>query len=122
MAKCDEGYLCSVCGEEVKRLIDSSLYLQYVIGWIEPQSLHRTPDIHLRCNPSLSQFIQCSDFQPPVSCEGDFDFKKLDSEFVRQRTQLITQGYLRLRHLQRDRSQPIQHYPLLPGEERPVDN
>lgn len=112
MAKCDQGYLCSVCGGEVKRLIDSSLYLQFVVGWIEAEQLHRTPDIHLRCNPGLSQFIHCADFQPPVLCDGDFDLRRLDPEFVKERIDLVTKGYLRLRQLQKDRSQPIQHYPL----------
>ncbi len=112
MAKCDEGYLCAVCGREVKRLIDSSLYLQYVIGWIGPEALHRTPDVHLRCNPSLAQFIDSSDFQPPILCEGQFDRRVLDVESAAERTQLVTQGYRRLRELQRNRSIPIQQYPI----------
>lgn len=112
MAKCDEGYLCAVCGCEVKRLIDSSLYLQYVIGWIEPEQLHRTPDVHLRCNPGLAQFIESNEFQPPVVCEGDFDRRKLDPHSDAQRSTLITRGYLRLRHLQRNREVSIEQYPL----------
>ena len=39
MAKCDEGYLCEVCGLEVEGLTDSALYLQFVIGWIHPETL-----------------------------------------------------------------------------------
>jgi hypothetical protein len=112
MAKCDEGYLCPICGEEVKRLIDSSLYLQYVIGWIKTDELQKTPDIHLRCNPNLAQFIESEEFKPPVTAEGPFDRRLLDPEFVKQRTQLISAGYQRLRQLQRDRSMPIEQYPI----------
>ena len=32
MAKCDEGYLCDVCGGDVADLVDSDLYLGHVIG------------------------------------------------------------------------------------------
>jgi hypothetical protein len=112
MAKCDQGYLCTVCGQPVKRLIDSSLYLQYVLGWVPPEQLHLTADIHLRCNPVLSQYIQSADFNPPVVVEGEFDMRNLDSGFVYQRTQLITRGYTRLRELQKDRTLSIEDYPL----------
>lgn len=112
MARCDEGYLCKVCGDEVSRLIDSSLYLQYVIGWIPPEQLHLHPDIHLKCNPNLSQFIDAPEFFDQVFAEGSFDRRTLDSAFVAQRVQLITRGYMRLRELQRDRSLPIEYYPL----------
>ena len=112
MARCDQGYLCAVCGEEVKRLIDSSLYLQYVLGWVATDQLQTTPDVHLRCNPGLAQFIDTQEFDPPVVCQGDFDRNRLDSTFTAQRTQLVTQGYLRLRQLQRDRDRPIDQYPL----------
>lgn len=112
MARCDEGYLCAVCGQEVKRLIDSSLYLQYVLGWISIEHLQSTPDVHLRCNPGLAQFIDSPNFQPPVNCEGDFDRGRLDPDFCAERTQLVTRGYLRLGELQKDRSLPIERYPM----------
>ena len=57
MAKCDEGYLCSVCGEDVAEITDSDLYLRYVIGLLDPELLHATPERHIRCNPLLAQFI-----------------------------------------------------------------
>lgn len=112
MARCDEGYLCAVCGEEVKRLIDSSLYLQYVIGWISVDQLQTTPDVHLRCNPGLAQFIDTSEFTPPIDCSGEFDRRLLDPAFSKQRTQVVTQGYLRLRELQRNRNLSIEQYPI----------
>lgn len=112
MARCDEGYLCQVCREEVGRLIDSSLYLQYVIGWISSEELQKHPDIHLRCNPNLSQFIQAPELFPPIEVDGPFDKRNLDPGFTAQRVELITRGYLRLRQLQTDRSLPIQDYPM----------
>ena len=36
MAKCEEGYLCDVCGGDVEEITDSDLYLRYVIGQLEP--------------------------------------------------------------------------------------
>ena len=92
--------------------LDSSLYLQYVIGWIGIDQLQTTPDIHLRCNPGLAQFIETPDFMPPVVCDGEFDRRRLDSVFCAERTQLVTQGYLRLRELQKNRNLPIDQYPL----------
>ncbi len=32
MARCDHGYLCDVCGEEVDSIRDSDLYLRFVTG------------------------------------------------------------------------------------------
>lgn len=98
MAKCDEGYLCEVCGKDVGSLIDSDLYLRYVIGMIDPEVLHTSKERHLRCNPALAQFIVDANFDP-VYVEGDFDKRRLDTEFVRQREELVTRGWRRLRQL-----------------------
>ena len=57
MAKCDEGYLCEVCGKDVANLTESDLYLRYVIGMLDPEVLHTSPERHIRCNPALAQFI-----------------------------------------------------------------
>ena len=57
MARCDQGYLCRVCGKEVEDIVDSELYLRFVIGEIDPETLHTQPECHLRCNPTLAQFI-----------------------------------------------------------------
>jgi hypothetical protein len=98
MAKCEEGYLCDVCGEDVEDITDSDLYLRYVVGMIDPETLHTTPERHIRCNPALAQFVNHQDF-PPIVAEGDFDKKHLDPSFVQQRELLITKGWLRLREL-----------------------
>ena len=79
-----------------------------------PRAAGSDPEIHLRCNPHLSQFIDSPEFQPPVLVEDEFDRRLLDAELAARRTELVTRGYQRLRQLQRDRSLPIQQYPLVP--------
>ena len=93
MAKCDEGYLCEVCGKDVAELWDSDLYLRYVIGMLDPETLHTTRERHIRCNPALAQFIVDDRFEP-VWLEGDFDKRKLDPQFVKARERLVTRGWL----------------------------
>ena len=110
MAKCDEGYLCDVCGKDVARLTDSDLYLRYVCGMLDPEVLHTTPERHIRCNPTLAQYIVDATFQP-VSVDGPFAKDALDPEFVRQREDLVTRGYRRLKELVQS-DVPIIEYPL----------
>ena len=98
MAKCEEGYLCDVCGGDVEEITESDLYLRYVIGLIDPETLHTTKERHIRCNPVLAQFIVASDF-PPVEVEGDFDKRLLDAAYVKQREELVTRGWRRLHEL-----------------------
>lgn len=110
MAKCDEGYLCDVCGEDVAELTDSDLYLRYVIGLLDPEVLHTTKERHIRCNPSLAQYIVDERFSP-VTAEGSFDKRGLDTEFVRDQEALVTNGWRRLLEL-RGSETPIIEYPL----------
>ena len=110
MAKCDEGYLCEVCGKDVAEMTDSDLYLRYVIGMVEPETLHTTAERHIRCNPTLGQFIVDDDFEPVV-VDGDFDKRRLDPQFVRQRETLVTRGWRRLRELAGS-DVPVIEYPL----------
>lgn len=119
MAKCDEGYRCDVCGRDVEELVDSDLYLRYVIGMVDPETLHTSAERHIRCNPTLAQFIVDADF-PPVVAQGDFAKASLDPEFVRQRETLVTRGWRRLRELV-DADLPVIDYPLArrtPSDER----
>jgi len=111
MAKCEEGYLCDVCGGDVEGLVDSDLYLRYAIGLLDPEVLHTTRERHIRCNPALAQFIVDDDFSPPVLMEGDFDKRRLDPAYVRQREALVTRGYQRLKQLA-GLDLPIIDYPL----------
>ena len=110
MAKCDEGYLCEVCGEDVARLTDSDLYLRYVIGWVDPETLHIRRERHIRCNPALAQFIVTADFDPVV-VPGEFGKQSLDPEHVRERETLVTRGWQRLVDLEGEQLAIID-YPL----------
>jgi hypothetical protein len=110
MAKCDEGYLCDICGQDVAELTDSDLYLRYVIGLLDPEVLHTTKERHIRCNPSLAQYIVSDDFAPLV-VEGPFDKRQLDSAFVRDQETLITRGWHRLKEVTA-LGLPIIEYPL----------
>src|SRR2546421_484369 len=110
MAKCEEGYLCSVCGDDVENIWDSDLYLRYVIGEVDPETLHTLRERHIRCNPVLAQFIVDDDFVA-VTVEGDFDKRHLDPSYVRQRQSLVTRGWRRLKEIA-SLDLPIIDYPL----------
>lgn len=110
MAKCEEGYLCEVCGGDVEGLADSDLYLRYVVGLVDPEVLHTSRERHIRCNPALAQFIVDDDFSPVV-CAGPFDKSGLDPAYVRERESLVTRGYRRLKELAH-LELPIIDYPL----------
>lgn len=110
MAKCDEGYLCDVCGQDVADLVDSDLYLRYIVGLLDPEVLHTTAERHIRCNPALAQYIVDDDFEP-VMVDGPFDKRGLDAIFVQEREQLITRGWQRLKEVT-SLGVPIIEYPL----------
>ena len=110
MAKCDEGYLCDVCGQDVAEITESDLYLRYVVGLLDPELLHTTSERHIQCNPVLAQFITSDDFNPIV-VEGDFDKRQLDPDYVRQREKLTTRAWLRLKEITK-LDLPILEYPL----------
>jgi hypothetical protein len=110
MAKCDEGYLCDVCGLDVAEITDSDLYLRYIIGLLDPEVLHTTKERHLRCNPTLAQYIVADDFEPVV-VTGPFDKRQLDAAYVADREQLVTRGWERLREVI-SLGVPIIEYPL----------
>lgn len=110
MAKCDEGYLCDVCGQDVAELTDSDLYLRYIVGMLDPEVLHTTAERHIRCNPTLAQYIVADDFEP-VAVEGAFGKMQLDPEYVRERERLMTRGWQRLNQVA-TAGIPIIEYPL----------
>lgn len=112
MAKCEEGYLCSVCGQDVASVAESDLYLRFVIGQIDPEVLHTTPERHIRCNPVLAQFITATTFAAVV-VEGDFDKRRLDDDFRLAREAIVTRGWERLQELATQREEiSILEYPL----------
>jgi len=110
MAKCDQGYLCDVCGQDVAEITDSDLYLRYIVGMLDPEVLHTTPERHIRCNPALAQYIVANDFEP-IAVEGAFDKRTLDAPFVHERESLLTRGWQRLNEVARS-GEPIIKYPL----------
>lgn len=110
MARCERGYLCDVCGEEVAEMTDSDLYLQFVIGAVEPRELLTRRERHIRCNPVQAQFIVDKDFAP-VSVSGAFDKRVLDASYVRQQEELLTRGWKRLQELT-GQTLPLAEYPL----------
>jgi len=110
MARCEQGYLCEVCGDEVEDITDSDLYLRYIIGEIDARALLSARERHLRCNPVQAQFIVDEKFEPVV-VDGPFAKKNLDAEDVRRREELITRGWRRLQELQQ-LGIPVSEYPL----------
>jgi hypothetical protein len=96
--KCDQGYLCAVCGRDVAEITDSALYLRYVLGEVPLERLHLQPELHIRCQPSLAQFIVDPDFDP-VPCDGPFAKQNLDAGYVADQEARITRGWRRLRDI-----------------------
>ncbi|MFO0913660.1 MAG: hypothetical protein U0795_11940 [Pirellulales bacterium] len=111
MAKCEQGYLCAVCGGDVEAITDSDLYLRYVIGEVDPEQLHLLPERHLRCNPVLAQFIVDPQFEPVV-VDGPLSKSQLDPHYVRDRQTLVTRGYRRLHQLAHLEDLSVLEYPL----------
>jgi hypothetical protein len=116
MAKCEQGYLCDVCGQEVDGIIHSDLYLRYVLGEIPVEQLHISPERHIRCNPSMAQFIVDPAFEP-LSCDGPFAKQFLDTSFVAAQEQRVTQAWRRLQELP-TLGLPILAYPLAGSRQR----
>jgi hypothetical protein len=98
MARCERGYLCEVCGQDVAEITDSDLYLRYVLGEVPPELLHRLPERHVRCNPSVAQFIVDPRFAP-AACDGVFAKEHLDAAFVAEEEARVTRGWRRLQEL-----------------------
>jgi hypothetical protein len=115
MAKCDLGYLCEVCGQEVVDITVSDLYLRFVLGEVEARYLMTAPERHLRCNPVASQFIVDPGFEP-VLVDGFFDKRLLDADEVARREARTTLAWRRLQEV-RSLGLPISDYPLHRMEE-----
>ena len=98
MAACDQGYLCDVCGGDVEAIIDSDLYLRYIIGEVNPLALPKQRERHIRCNPALAQYIVDPAFEP-MTCEGMFAKANLDADFVRDQEALVTRAWRRLQEI-----------------------
>jgi hypothetical protein len=110
MARCDQGYLCEVCGEEVEEIIDSDLYLRYILGEVSPLALPNQRERHIRCNPALAQYIADAHFSP-ARCAGAFGKENLDGAFVAEQQARVTCAWRRLQEIPKLRI-PIPEYPL----------
>lgn len=110
MAKCDEGYPCAVCGGPVEAVVESDLYLRFVLGEVPLEQLHLLPECHIRCNPAVAQYIVDVGF-PPVTCDGPFDKRHLDPDFVAAEEARVTAGWRRLQAIPTLRL-PLPEYPL----------
>ena len=110
MAKCDQGYLCEVCGQAVEDITHSDLYLRFIIGEVSGRELTSARERHIRCNPVQAQFIVDDGFEP-VRVEGPFDKANLEEADVRPREDLVTRGWRRLQEVRR-LGVPISEYPL----------
>lgn len=98
MARCERGYLCEVCDDEVAEITDSDLYLSYIVGLVDSRALLARPERHIRCNPVQAQFIVDENFDP-VTVEGPFDKRKLDAGYVSSQQDLVTRGWRRLQEV-----------------------
>lgn len=111
MALCEQGYLCEVCGADVEGIVESDLYLRYVIGEVPPEKLHILRERHIRCNPTLAQFIVDPAFDP-VRCQGPFAKDLLDPAYVAEQETRVTRGWRRLQEIPSLDLTTIQEYPL----------
>ena len=98
MARCDEGYHCEVCGRTVETIVDSDLYLRYVLGEVPLEYLHRLPERHISCNPALAQYIVDDTFVP-VTCEGPFGKRQTAPDDTRKEEVRVTRAWRRLQAL-----------------------
>ncbi len=110
MARCEQGYLCHVCGGDVGEITESDLYLRFVLGEVPAEQLHLLPERHVRCNPAVAQYIVDPGF-PPVRCDGVFAKGRLDAGFVASEEVRVTRGWRRLQEVP-TLGVPITEYPL----------
>jgi hypothetical protein len=96
--RCDEGYHCDVCQLDVEAIVDSDLYLRYILGEIPMEQLHLHPERHIRCNPSVAQYIVHPDFSE-VICEGMFSKSNFDREYVLEQEARVTRAWKRLQEI-----------------------
>lgn len=111
--KCDEGYVCEVCGRDVEAITESDLYLRYVLGEVPLERLHLQRERHIRCNPTLAQFIVDERFEP-AKCDGPFGKTFLDASYVLDEERRVTAAWRRLQEIP-TLGIPVTDYPLKRG-------
>jgi hypothetical protein len=100
----------------VAEITDSDLYLRFILGEVQPEQLHLLPERHIRCNPSLAQYIVEPAFET-VICEGLFSKTELDPLFVADQEFMVTRAWKRLQELP-GLGLPIVEYPLPEVQEK----
>ncbi|HYT89734.1 MAG TPA: hypothetical protein VEL76_13585 [Gemmataceae bacterium] len=110
MVRCEQGYLCDICGEDVEVITDSDLYLRYILGEVSPLALPTMRERHICCNPANAQYIVDPAF-PPIRCDSVFAKEFLDPAFVAEQEQRITRAWRRLQEIP-TLGIPITEYPL----------
>ena len=100
MARCEQGYLCDVCGEDVEAITESDLYLRYVLGEVSPLALPTMRERHIRCHPATAQYIVDEAFAP-VRCPGMFAKEVLDPDQVKEQESKVTRAWRRLQEIPR---------------------
>jgi hypothetical protein len=110
MVRCEQGYLCDVCGLEVEQITESDLYLRYIMGEVSPLALPTMRERHIICNPAMAQYIVDAAFGP-IHCEGVFNKKMLDPAFVKEQEDRVTRAWRRLQEIP-SLGLPITEYPL----------
>ncbi len=91
-------------------MVDSDLYLRYILGEVPPELLLDMPERHIRCNPTTAQFIVDPAFEP-VRAEGAFAKSHLDAAWVAEQEERVTRAWRRLQALP-GMGLPIEQYPL----------
>ena len=110
MARCDQGYLCDVCGKDVEAITESDLYLRYVMGEVSPLALPNSANATSAATrrwPSTSSIPLSSRSR----CEGMFAKETLDAEFVQEQEERVTRAWRRLQEIP-TLGMPIPEYPL----------
>lgn len=120
MAGCDSGYFCHVCGRYVENIEDSELYLQFILGEVEFDDLSHLPEAHIRCSPSLAQYIVHADFEPVIATDEASAKANLAPALVAEQEALVTRAWMRLQMLLPCRV-PLSHYPLDCEDEAPIE-
>ena len=110
MAYCEQGYRCDVCGDEVEAIVESDLYLRYIMGEVSPLDLPHLRERHIVCNAATAQYIVDPDFAP-ARCDGMFAKQNLDPNYVAAQEALVTRAWRRLQEIP-SLGIPITEYPL----------
>lgn len=99
MADCDQGYFCEACREYVDAVNDSDLYLRFVMGLVSPEELMRARERHVRCRPSLAQYIVDPNFEPVLDADPATDKRQRPADSVRRMESLVTRAWRRLQEI-----------------------